>query len=578
LGSSGDIPSANEERVRLHLQRLKALRETGVFAESHLDQIRGMLADVAESLNAQYAEIGNAHSNGNDDACVVRVTRGGDAPQNAIASQHTSPKPRLVFDTQDEDVASHPVVARLGLRSLLFWPFEVDDRAYVLSLGWKEPRRTFMEESEREYFDLLVASLTPLLRAQRRQSAIIAQASTDPLTGMPNRAAILENLSRAMYAADRDHGQVAVLYIDLDGFKRINDKYGHAVGDTALRQIAKRLQSVLRKHEVCGRLGGDEFCAVISITEGEEELELVALRLLESLQDPIVVPDGARFGASASIGIAVYPRDGRSAEEILTASDRAMYRAKAERRGTYALASARAAHIERPLISIDAETFHKQFVLCYQPIVSARTGQTIGAEVLPRWLKREGMCPPEVFLEAARDQGLVNALDALILRRAHEHTARVLQGSRIALHVNVYEPNDDILNAALSVDPPVALEFSAEQVATQPDAYCDFIRECRAKGFLAGLSHFGCGDIALGTLAQLNLDFVKIGRNEWSPPIIEYAHHLRCLVIAEHVETAADRQWISIQGVDALQGFAIASPLAERDFFAWLTPRAPAPW
>ncbi len=394
---------------------------------------------------------------------------------------------------------------------------------------------------------------------------------------MPNRSAILENLGRAIHAADREHGQVAVLYIDLDGFKRINDEYGHAVGDTALRQIAKRLQSVLRKHEVCGRLGGDEFCAVISITEGEEELELVALRLLESLQEPIVVPGGARFGASASIGVAVYPRDGGSAEEILTASDRAMYRAKADRRGTYAFASARVTNvIERPLISIDAESFHKQFVLCYQPIVSARTGQTIGAEVLPRWLKRDGMCPPEVFLEAARDQGLVNALDGLILRRAHEHVTHVLRGSRIALHVNVYEPNEDVLNASLSAHTPVALEFSAEQVATKPDVYRDFIAECKVKGFLVGLAHFGCGDIPLATLAQLNLDFVKVGKNEWSPPIIDYAHHLRCLVIAEHVETPADRQWIGTQGVDALQGFAIASPLAERDFFAWLTSRAPA--
>lgn len=573
MTTSGDDPGAHLERVRAHESRLRSLSDTGILGESYVEQLCGVLADTARSLGTDYAELGGQRSAADPDTYVLlcALPNGRRAPAAVGSSRLYGSQPRMISDTaEDEELAADRIVRRLNLRSVLLWPFKAEDRYYVLTLGWRKPRQTAMDEEEREYFEFLISLLSRLLKAQEQQAEMLKRASTDPLTGLANRTAVLEHLSRQIHAAERELRQIALLYIDLNNFKRINDEYGHVVGDVTLQHVASRVQSVMRKNEVCGRLGGDEFCAVVCAFNDEDGLDLIAERILQTFGEPLTVDDRLRIELAASIGIAVYPRDGTTAEQLLARADRAMYEVKRERRAAFAFASPQLRKTILPKIRINSASFHQEFVLCYQPIVSARTGRTIAAEVLPRWLQRDAMSPPEVFLRAAQDQGAMNELDALVLQKAHERISAAVQPSHITLHVNVFEANEELLKTPLSRHLPVALEFTAEQIAHEPEKYRRFISACQEQGFQVGVSHFGRGGIPARELLSLHVDFVKVGRSEWLSPLVEYAHQLGCTVIAETIETANERRWISTTGVDGLQGFAIATPLAEQDFLTWL--------
>lgn len=571
------------ERMQQHVLRLHAVVEMGVIGEPPAEQVRRLLADSTAALEFDYAELGeDGPAERGEYVRLCSVGEGAAEIQRGIGWIGIGlEKPRIIFDTLQDNGAEDPSVAVLGLRSLLFWPFMAKGKHCVLTLGWKRPRGEFISEEEIQYLNFLAALVSRLLEAVEHQRLIAERAETDALTGIPNRAAVMEHLTRAISAAQRESSGVALLYIDLNHFKNINDEHGHAAGDAVLRDIAKRIQHVLRKHELCGRLGGDEFCLVVSSFREDEELEVIARRVLDALSEPVVLDDEITLSASASVGIAVYPRDGTTASELLNSADRAMYRAKVEGTAAFAFyAGSAPTAVERPL-SIDSADFHTQFMLCYQPIVSARSGRPIAAEVLPRWLHPKGMRSPERLLRVAQEQGLLGKFDSLILRTALRQTRQIGEAAQIIFHVNISEPNHALIDTPPRDAASVALEVSEQQVAEEPHQYLSFVSECRSRGFRIGISHFGAGHLSLRTLAEFRPDFVKISAGDLRENgelrqvealkiLIEQAHQLSCLVIAEAVETDAERHWLVANGVDALQGFEISSPLAEQDFFAWL--------
>jgi diguanylate cyclase (GGDEF)-like protein len=546
----------------------------GVVGGAPMEQAQRILADSQRALGFEYAELGQQLPDG-EYTRLCAIGNGADVlPAGIGVHGIRREKPYMVFDVLQDPSGNDSAVRALGLRSMLFWPFTWDGSRCVLTIAWKTPRDEFVSEDEIRYLDLLASLASRLLEVMERERRIAARADTDLLTGIPNRAALLEHLNREISAAGRNGSPLAVLYIDLNDFKKVNDQYGHAAGDAALRVIAARIQSVLRKHEMCARVGGDEFCVVVSAFKEEDELAVISRRILDALREPLV-HDGITLTAAASVGIAVHPRDGTTIEDLLAHADRAMYRAKRERGGAYAFHASAATAVERP-VSVEHAAFLSQFMMCYQPIISARSGRPIAAEVLPRWLQPEGMRTPQAFLQAARDQSVLPQLEAMIARVVADKAAENRTIADIAYHINISEPGELLVDALPNYAPSFAVEVTEQQVAAEPFRYIAFAEVCRSRGQRFGISSFGADQLSLRTLTELRPDFVKVrvGRNEADREalsmLIEQAHRLSCYVIGEAIETAAERQWFVANGVDALQGFEICSPLAEQDFFAWL--------
>ncbi|HLI97169.1 MAG TPA: diguanylate cyclase [Candidatus Baltobacteraceae bacterium] len=562
-------------------ERLQTIAEIGVIGESPLEQTRRILEDSVAALQFDYGEFGEANGEADSYVRLCVVGAGAENLERGVGWRGLDrEKPFAVFDTVQEGFDDEAVRA-LGLKSLLFWPFTAEGKRCVLCFGWKRLLDEFISEEEIEYIDVLVTLVARLLKALDQARGIAERADTDSLTGIPNRNAVLQHLGTVIAASQRSGANAAVLYIDLNHFKRINDEHGHAVGDAALRGVASRLKSVLRKHEVIGRLGGDEFCLVVSSFREEDELQIIARRVLDTLSEPTNVGNGLTLYTSGSIGIAIYPRDGTTAAELLSRADQAMYRAKVERSPSFAFYGAAAVTaVEQPM-RIDLADFSKRFVLCYQPIVAARSGRPIAAEVLSRWLQDDGMRLPGKFLQAAQEQGVLSKLDGLILQSAMQRVAHHHAGHCV-LHVNVSEPDPAFADSLPALTAPVALELSEEQVADNTDGYLDFAAACRARGYRVGISRFGWGRLPLRALAEMRPDFVKIsmadvresaarrGERDYLRTMIDQAHRMSALVIAEAVETESEREWLVASGVDALQGYEISSPLAEEDFFLWL--------
>jgi diguanylate cyclase (GGDEF)-like protein len=556
-----------------HTIRLRTVAELGVIGETPIEQARRVLHDARTALKFDYVELGEQPPDGRyERLCAV-----GDAADSvAIGGLGvTHDTPYMVFDTLDDDAVRDRALNELGMRALLFWSLALEGKRGLITFAWRQPRDEFVSEDEIEYVEFLAALVARLLDVLERQRREAERADTDALTGLANRAAVLDHLNRSMSAAERERLSLALLYLDLNRFKDINDDHGHAAGDAALRAIGLRLQSVLRKHELCGRVGGDEFCVVVSSFKDDHDLAAIARRLLDALTEPVAY-EGFTLGVSASIGIAVYPRDGTTVEELLACSDRAMYRAKRERGVAYAFSNSESAtSVERPL-RLAVSDFRKQFMMCFQPIITARGGRPIAAEVLPRWLQPEGMRSPEVFLKAAREQGVLHELDAAIARVVYEKATELRQVADLTYHINVSEPNESLVEALPHQAVRIAIEVTEAQVAAQPYRYIAFAASCRSRGLRFGVSNFTAHHLSLRALLELRPDFVKIrGASEDLEPealaaVIEQAHRMHSVVIGEAVETAAQHQWLLANGVDAVQGFAISSPLAEQDFSEWL--------
>jgi predicted signal transduction protein with EAL and GGDEF domain len=349
------------------------------------------------------------------------------------------------------------------------------------------------------------------------------------------------------------------------------------------------MRSALRRHEIAGRIGGDEFAVLVSFNEGAE-LESIAQRLLHAISAPMVF-DGIQLHITASVGIAIFPEDGASPEDLLAHADAAMYIAKRNKGAGFAFyqsgkfereepsaatPTAPISEAPAPAPQAKAETDHP-FILCFQPIVDSRTGRTVAAEALLRWVHpTRGLLLPE-SVPAHIDRAVIELLGS----EAHAEPAHSLP-----IHVNITDVSEDLLSANLSRHGNIAVEVPEALVAGDPERYAKFIVRLRERGFSVGLSNFGCAALALRYVADLPLDFVKIGPKlipgktfgTGSPSAtkaaIKQAHLFGWSVIAENVEDESQREFLLAAGADALQGYYICSPLTQRDFANWIRYRA----
>jgi diguanylate cyclase (GGDEF)-like protein len=441
---------------------------------------------------------------------------------------------------------------------------------------------------------------------QRRvQEKIRTLAHYDSLTGLANRRRFMEQLERAQYTARRNGHCMALLYMDLDRFKRINDTLGHTAGDELLQGVSDILSDQVRTTDVvlCGfsdddsevsRLGGDEFAILLTRISSQEAAGQVAARILDALGTPISV-EGHEIVTTASIGIAVYPDHGEDVETLVKHADRAMYDAKERGRNNYRYFSTTLAEGALKRLTIEsnlrAAIENGEMRLQYQPRVEMATGRITGAEALARWNHPSlGAVPPKEFIPLAEETGLIVPLGEWVLRAACAQRRAWLEMGldelRVSVNVSTVQFRDPNLISTVSsalaevnLDPShLELEITESLVLQDDEVTATILRDLRAMGFRIALDDFGTGYSSLSYLARFPLDILKLDRsfvrdvtmNESArgiaTAVISMAHVLGLLVVAEGVDQRAQANFLKQQGCDELQGFLVSGALEPDEF------------
>ncbi|MGH9173700.1 MAG: putative bifunctional diguanylate cyclase/phosphodiesterase, partial [Vicinamibacterales bacterium] len=415
----------------------------------------------------------------------------------------------------------------------------------------------------------------------------------DPLTDLPNRSLLQDRLHQAILTTRREQKSLALLALDLDGFKEINDKRGHHAGDRVLQQVAARLRRTLRQSDTIARVGGDEFSILLPNTDLEGAL-LAARKIQQDFDQPLVVEDQP-FLAHCSIGIASFPVHAAGSHELMEKADFAMYLAKADHSGFAVYTPDRDQYTEQRLALTNAlrrGLDDGQFVLEYQPIVNLRTGDVIGLEALLRWDHPEqGRLPPQDFIRAAEHSGLITPLTnfAIDLALAEWPKAAPQSPPTIAVNLSPRSLHDAAfptrireMLAAHRVDPSkLALEITENLIMSDPERSTRCLSALHEMGIRLIVDDFGTGYSSLSYLRKLPVDQLKIDRSfviglaageddALVRSIIDLAHNLRLSVIAEGVETAEVRHLLLSMGCDAAQGHFIARPAPAAVIAHWM--------
>ena len=441
----------------------------------------------------------------------------------------------------------------------------------------------------------IVRDLRDRIEAERR---IHHLAHHDALTGLPNRLAFGERVE-ARLAAARARGQaLALMFIDLDHFKRVNDSLGHPVGDVLLRTVADRLSETLRTTDLVARFGGDEFMVLLSPRAGEVAVAEVASRLLAAVGAPLEV-EGVTLSVMPSIGVAQFPRDGESAETLIKHADLAMYRAKQHGRARCRFFEPWMAEVARDELAMESRLARaivdEEFVLHFQPQVSLVDGRLVGVEALLRWAHPErGLIYPDAFIPLAENRRLILPIGHWVLRQALAAAVRWQRAGLLDVPVAVNlstlqfqaagfaDGIERLLEEAGATGPQLELELTERMLMDDLDGVRHSLQRLKAIGVLIAVDDFGTGFTSLAHLKELPLDRLKIDRSfildlpgdrgaaAVARAIVQMGHGLGLEVLAEGVESAAQRQWARDEGCDGMQGYVLAAPMEMAEMERWL--------
>ncbi len=414
----------------------------------------------------------------------------------------------------------------------------------------------------------------------------------DTLTGLPNRVLLMDRIRQAIAFSSRHNKRVAVMFIDLDNFKHINDTYGHEVGDTLLIQVANRLSAVFRETDTVARFGGDEFIAVIPEVSDISDITKLADRVLRVLERPFEI-DGEELFLSASIGISLYPDNGQDASSLIKFADAAMYKAKEEGKNKFALFT-KELHEKSIDIFVMKNRLHRalekeEFLLYYQPIHELKTKELIGCEALLRWKHpTKGVLSPAAFMEHLEEMGIIKDVGEWVFREACEKAKEW----NLGIHVNISPKQfmfkdlitflDETLKAK-GVNPSLlSLEITEGTFIRNKEEAINLLWKVKNLGMRVFLDDFGTGYSSLLYVKSLPIDGLKIDRyfvnsierSKVDRTIvrftIELAHSLGMIAIAEGVEEEFQLMYMKELGCDAAQGYYFSKPLPEEEFRAYL--------
>ena len=437
---------------------------------------------------------------------------------------------------------------------------------------------------------LYVMVLNDITEQKRAEQELRYLANYDTLTSLPNRSLLSERLSRAIVRARRENGKVAVLFIDLDRFKDINDSLGHATGDRILRAAAARVQQTVGAQHTVARLSGDEFTVVLEEIDSLADAETIAQRIIDAFMLPLNFGERLELSVSPSIGISLYPDHAQVPTDLLKHADTAMYQAKSAGRHTYQVYSE----------SMDEKTRHRAILasalrralernelsLVFQPRLSLTQQRITGVEALLRWQSKDfGEVSPGQFIPLAEESGLILEIGAWALRQAcltvrqwHEQGLPCLT---VAVNVSAMQLQrgdlaDVVARVLKETGVPahcLELELTESVIMANPEKNADTLRACRQLGVFLAIDDFGTGYSSLAYLKRLPLTTLKIDQEfvgdlthdtddeAITSTIINMGHSLSLNVIAEGVETAAQLQFLHDHGCDEIQGHWISHAL-----------------
>lgn len=439
---------------------------------------------------------------------------------------------------------------------------------------------------------------------QQAEERVMHLANHDALTGLPNRRLLIDRLGQALALAHRENHQVAVLFMDLDRFKTINDSLGHMTGDALLQNVARRLSETLREGDTVSRLGGDEFVVVLPSLDQPKAAEKVALKLVDALAPPIDL-GGQELRVSASIGISLFPEDGCDTETLLRNADSAMYHAKDMGRNNYQffMEQMNVAAAERLRLENDLHRAleRQEFELHFQPRVSVANGLACGIEALIRWRHPErGLVLPGHFIPVAEDTGLIVPIGEWVINEAcRQGTAWCAAGlPQIPVAVNLsprqFRQSNLVDTVARAIERHgwpcnlLELEITEGVLMQQTSDTLKTLEALNRLGVGLAIDDFGTGYSSLSYLKRFPVDFLKIDQSfvrdiavdpddaTIVTAIIGLAHSLGLTVVAEGVENASQLDFIREAGCDEAQGYHIGRPMPAGQMAEWLLANRPS--
>ncbi len=426
----------------------------------------------------------------------------------------------------------------------------------------------------------------------------------DPLTRLPNRLLMNSRIEHAIEVAARDQQKLALLVIDLDRFKDVNDSYGHAMGDELLQQVADRLSTRLRGVDTLTRLGGDEFTVLLEAVAHEEDAARVANDIIAALSEPWWLSNGVEISIGASVGISLFPEHGKQAADLFQHADAALYQAKADGRGRYKYFTEAMTRNARDRISMENKLRDAldwgDLRVYYHAQVDIASGRIIGAEALVRWLdKQHGLISPAQFIPLAEETGLIGRIGEFVLRETCRQGKRWLDAGYppLTLAVNLSprqiqrEDISALVSSALADTgfPATSLELELTESAlmTKEKEAIAMFKELRAMGVRLAIDDFGTGYSSFSYLKRFPLDILKIDKSfvddipfhqddrEIAAAIISMGHTLGFKILAEGVETAEQLDFLTQQGCDMYQGYLKSKPLPAEEFERLLASEQP---
>jgi len=527
----------------------------------------------------------------------MRMPPGWDGLETIERLWAIDPDVQVVICSAHSDYDWSEVVARLNHSDKLlvvkkpFEAIEVIQCANALTRKWQNER---IVRRQLESLELAVNVRTEGLETANKQLRHLA--THDALTGLPNRVLMDDRISQSIVLADRQGQSFAVMLLDLDRFKSVNDSLGHRAGDELLKEVAVRLRKVVRDVDTVVRLGGDEFVLVITPSPEPDIAQQVAARIFDVMQAPVRIA-GVAIHASPSIGIAFYPNDASTVETLVAHADAAMYCAKQRGRNNFQcfMPGMNTATQEKVRLESDMRIAleQKQFEVHYQPKVNTVTGVMHGAEALLRWHHPvRGAISPAEFIPIAEECGLIGTIGAWVMReaclQARAWQVAGLPPLRVAVNLspsqfrqgNIVEMIRDALDQAGLEPRFLEVELTESAVMSDPEESIAILEKLSTMGVLVSVDDFGTGYSSMSYLRRFPIDKLKIDRGFISEvmsrpedasivrAIISLAHSLRLKVVAEGVESTEQLEFLKTLGCDQYQGFHYSPALPASQFEA----------